>query len=97
MQLAAAHAQVVERFALVERALQGTRYFFDDRLSALDLYSAAVLASLAILPPEHCPAVPIARAAFGALSAVLASVIPAALLEHCAFIHREHMPLPLQL
>ena len=94
---ATARANIVERFELFERALQGKRYYLEDRLTALDLYSAAVLTSLAVLPEEQCPMMPIARAAFGELSAQLASAIPASLLEHRAFVHREHMPLPLTL
>jgi glutathione S-transferase len=94
---AAARGHVIERLQLLERALAGQRYFLGDRLTALDLYSAAVLSSLAVLPHEQCPMIPVARAAFGALSETLDGAIPAALLEHRAFIHREHVPLPLTL
>lgn len=93
----AARAQVTERLALFDAALQGKRYYMGDQLTALDIYSAAVLASLAVLPDEQCPMVPIARAAFGELSAQLASAIPHSLLEHRALMHREHIPLPLSL
>jgi glutathione S-transferase len=92
-----ARAQVAERLKFFERALAGKQYYLDDKLTALDIYSAAVLASLAVLPEEQCPMVPIARAAFSELSAELASVIPNALLEHRAFIHEKHLPLPLTL
>ena len=94
---ATARAEVVERLALFDRALQGKRYYLDNKLTALDIYSAAVLASLAILPEPQCPMMPIARAAFGELSAQLAGAIPASLLEHRAFMHGAHMPLPLTL
>jgi len=94
---ATARMHVVERLGLFERALQGKRYYIADKLTALDIYSAAVLASLAVLPEEQCPMMPIARAAFGELSAQLEGAIPASLLEHRAYIHREHMPLPLTL
>jgi glutathione S-transferase len=92
-----ARAHVSERLAFFDAALQGKRYYIDDKLTAVDIYSAAVLASLAVLPDDVCPMLPIARAAFGELGAQLASSIPRSLLAHREQMHREHMRLPLSL
>jgi glutathione S-transferase len=97
-----ARARMREALHALDDQLQRSRaaghtYFMGERLSALDVYCAASLDTLAPLPPEQCPMHPVPRAAFEWLHEQLRDDLPPALLEHRDMMHARHMPLPMEL
>lgn len=94
---AAANARIVEVLTGLEAQLQSAGpYYFGSQLSALDIYSVAALDTLAPLPDADCPMHPKTRAALEARQAAADFAVPPRLLEHRDFMHREHMPLPIE-
>jgi len=75
----------------------GGPYYFGNELSALDIYSAAVIDVFALLPDDQCPMRPKLRAAFAPLGDEVADVMPPSLLAHRDLMHARHMPLPVAL
>lgn len=97
-----ARARVIEILGLLDSQLKearsaGYRYFLGDRLSALDIYSAAAINMLALLPPDQCPAHPAALAGFEWLSRELVQAMPQSLVEHRDAMYVSDLKLPIQL
>jgi glutathione S-transferase len=81
--------------SLLRRSASG--YYLGDRLTALDIYSAAFMAIFRPLPPEQCPLPETLRAAFESLDPATRAALDPILLEHRDRIYREHLELPLSL
>jgi glutathione S-transferase len=75
----------------------GSRYLVGDGLSAVDIYLASALNTLAPLPHDLCPMRPALRAAFESVEPELRAAVTPELLEHRDFIYREHLGLPMEL
>lgn len=75
----------------------GGRYYFGESLTALDIYSAVAISTLAPLSHEQCPMHPAARAAFAWLYDTLGDRLPRALLDHRDFMYDHHLGLPVEL
>ncbi len=73
----------------------GGPYYFGAELTALDIYSAAAMDTIAPLPPEQCPMHPRAREAFESRRDELRDALPETLVAHRDTMHRLHMPLPI--
>jgi glutathione S-transferase len=98
----AARERVAEVFAalgdqLARSRAAGSPYLLGDRLTALDIYAAAALASFSPLPQEMCPLVPEVRAFLTALTDDTRDLLPAELLAHREFIYQQHLELPVRL
>lgn len=87
------HASLAVLDAQLERSAPDGPYYFGASLSALDIYSVAVIDALAILPDVDCPMKPSRRSAFLAMGAGVD--VPPRLIEHRDMIHARHIPLPL--
>jgi glutathione S-transferase len=99
---AAARERAKEILGVLRRQLQksqrdGHEYYLGDTLTALDIYSAAVLNALAMLPEEQCPAHPVSRKAFAFMGAELGDALAPELLAHRDRMVAKYFPLPLQL
>jgi glutathione S-transferase len=97
-----APARLAEILSLLSRRLheqlaRGHRYLLGERLSALDLYSAAMLGIAAPLPHEACPMSAPMRAMYGSTHPLLEAALDPALLEHRDRVYRDHMGLPVEL
>jgi glutathione S-transferase len=90
--LPAARARVGEGVSLLAEALGRQPYFFGDRPTALDVYSAAATNILDPLPEEKCAILPPIRHAFESMKGVLA--VPPTLLEHRDRMMERHLELP---
>jgi glutathione S-transferase len=86
--------QQLETQLTIGRAAGGP-YYFGSKLSALDVYSAAAMDTLAPLPHAQCPMHPKTRAALEARRDAAADSVPASLLQHRDMMHAVHMPLPI--
>src|SRR5690348_2320070 len=84
------------RFAAALRAARGP-YYFGDRLTAVDVYSAAFMALLKPLPEAQCPMEPWARAAFEYLDDETRAAVDPVLLEHRDMMYARHLETPLSL
>jgi len=95
----ATRARLVEGLELLTERLGRTKgpYYLDDRLSALDIFSAATMHVLAPLPVAQCPAGQTLRASFEWLQAELGRSLPQSLLEHRQLVYERHLELPIQL
>ena len=98
----AAPAHVVQILQLLSRQLaaqraNGRRYLVGDRVSAVDIYWAAMAALIAPLPADVCPMPEMLRGLYGNPGPVVAQALDPALLEHRDRIYREHMEFPLAL
>jgi glutathione S-transferase len=82
---------------LAARLHAGGRYYLGDRLTAVDVYSATVMALFRPLPPEHCPMDPTTRAAFETLDAATEAALDPILLRHRDMMYAKHLELPLSL
>jgi glutathione S-transferase len=91
--LPVARTRVGEGIALLAEALGPGPYYFGDRLTALDVYSAAAVNILDPLPDEQCPIMPPIRHAFESMKSQLA--VPPALVEHRARMYERHLELPI--
>lgn len=76
---------------------QGHRYYVGDTLTALDIYSAAMVAMFKPLPSAQCEMDPIMRAAFESRDAQTTAALDPILLEHRDMLYAEHLELPLRL
>jgi len=88
--------QLLGKFAAALRATTGP-YYFGDRLSAVDVYSATFMALLAPLPDALCPMAPWARAAFSFLDDTTRAALDPILLEHRDMMYARHLETPLSL
>jgi glutathione S-transferase len=94
----AAPARVAEILQHLSRRLAiGKGYLVGDRLSAADIYWAAMAALVAPLPADVCPMPEMIRSAYANPGPVVAAALDPALLEHRDRIYREHMEFPLVL
>ena len=83
--------------ALLKQAAKAGPYYFGDRLTALDIYSAVALDTLVLLPQEQCALHPKLRAGFEATRPALANVLTDRLIRHRDMMHARHMPLPIEM
>jgi glutathione S-transferase len=79
-----------------QRAL-GSRYYLGQTLTAVDVYSAAVMALFAPLPHEHCEMDPATRATFDTRDAPTLAALDSILIEHRDMMYSQHLELPLSL
>ena len=88
----------LEHLALqLQKRTPESPYFFET-LTALDLYSAAVLFSIAPLPDDVCPMGPVGRKAFRVFEdAAFRNLIPPVLLQHRDYVVKRHFATPLHL
>lgn len=75
----------------------GSRYYLGDVPSAVDVYSAAVMALFAPLPTRHCRMDVATRAAFETLDALTKAALDPILLGHRDMMYERHLELPLSL
>ncbi len=75
----------------------GSRFFFGDRLTAVDVYAATAMAMFKPLPPEQCPMMEFIRPTLEAMDAATSKALDPILLEHRDFIYHEFLELPLTL
>ena len=68
-----------------------------ERLSALDIYAAAMLGIASPMPDDLCPMPDSMRAMYGATHPMIDAALDPALLEHRDFVYRTHMGLPVEL
>jgi glutathione S-transferase len=87
---------VLSRQLAAQRA-KGQRYLIGDRVSAVDIYWAAMAAIVAPLPAEVCAMPEMIRGLYGNPGPEVAAALDPALLEHRDRIYREHMEFPLAL
>ncbi len=99
---ATAGSRVVELLAMLAARLKtqqecGSRYYIGDRLTALDVYSAAAIAMFRPLPQAQCAMDPSMRAAFSWCDADTEAALDPILLAHRDAIYARHLALPLSL
>lgn len=92
-----ARAATVLTFLEAELARSSGSCYVDDKITAIDLYSAAAMNALVPLPDGACPMVPAMRAAFEGMGKQLMGAIPPALLAHRDFVVATHFSLPIEL
>lgn len=88
-----ARVRVREGLDLLAEALGGQTFYFGDRLTALDVYSAAAVNILDPLPEAQCSILPPIRHAFESMRGELA--VPPALLAHRDRMFATHLELPI--
>jgi glutathione S-transferase len=77
-----------------QRAL-GKRYLVGEALSAVDLYWATMVATLAPLPHDACPMPNALREAYAGAPAQIRAALDPALLEHRDFVYHTYLTLPI--
>ncbi len=97
-----AEARVVElltSFAdrLMAQKAGGSDYYLGDAPSAVDIYSAAIMAMFAPLPEASCAMKPATRGAFETLNVVTKEALQPVLLAHRDMMYERHLELPLSL
>jgi len=75
----------------------GERFFFDNRLGALDIYWATFSNLIEPLPPEHCPLPDSLRPMFTARDEGTREAFTPALRAHRNFVFRDFLGLPMEL
>ena len=75
----------------------GSRFYFSETLSAVDIYSATFMALFKPLPPEQCAMSEHLRPGFESLDEPTATALDSILLEHRDFIYEQYLELPLTL
>ena len=88
-----ARARVIDGLALLVEALGGRDYYLGDRLTALDIYSAAAMNIFDPLPDDECPMMPPIRKAFESMKSEID--VPRPLIEHRARMYGRHLELPI--
>lgn len=93
------HERAVEVLRLLGTELERSAgpYYLGDRITALDLYSAAAINALVPLPDTVCPMTPEVRAAFGWMGEQFRDDLSPTLLAHRDFMVSKHFPLPIEL
>lgn len=96
---AASAARVAALLRMLATRLQsrGGRYYFGDKLTAVDIYSATFMALFRPLPPEHCAMDAASRAAFETADGTTDAALDPILLRHRDRMYAEHLELPLSL
>ncbi len=96
---AAAGTRVCELLGLFARELRGADgdYYLGNRLSALDIYSAAFMGMFQPLPESQCRMDPGIRAGFSMLDEETRAALDPVLLEHRGMMYARHLELPLSL
>ena len=94
-----AHRRVIDVLGVLARRLRarreaGSRYYFGEDLSAVDIYSATFVAMFAPLPPEHSPMPDAMRAAFETVDGETRAALDPILLEHRDHVYAAHLELP---
>jgi len=91
--------RVRELLGKFSQALRESRgpYYFGDRLTAVDVYSATFMALFAPLPEAQCAMEPWARAAWEYLDDATRAALDPALLEHRDLMYSRHLESPLSL
>jgi glutathione S-transferase len=94
--------RVAETLTLLSRQLaaqraKGRRYLIGERLSAVDIYWAAMAALVAPLPADVCAMPEMLRGLYGNPGPIVAKALDPALIEHRDRVYREHMEFPLAL
>jgi glutathione S-transferase len=87
----------VLRKRLLQAKADGHDYYLGNTVTALDIYSAAVVNIIVQLPPEQCATHPAARGAFDYMAAELADALAPELIAHRDRVVEKHFELPLQL
>lgn len=99
---AAATKRVVELLTMLAARLKaqraaGSDYYVGTSLTAVDIYSATVLALLRPLPEDVCAMDPGTRAAFSFSQPATDAAMDQVLLEHRELVYQRHLALPLAL
>jgi len=99
---AAAGPRVVDMLGSLAARLKaqharGSRFLVGDALTALDIYSATLMAMFRPLPGTHCAMDPATRAAFETCDAATTTALDPVLFEHRDMMYTEHLALPLSL
>ncbi|HVE55068.1 MAG TPA: hypothetical protein VNB23_16920, partial [Ramlibacter sp.] len=99
---AGATPRVVELLAMLARRLKaqqaaGSNYYIGDALTAVDIYSAAVMAMFRPLRHEDCAMDAGARTAFEFREAATEAALDDVLLRHRDRVYQRHLALPLSL
>lgn len=92
--VALARDRVVEGLAFLASELGAGPYYFGDTLTAVDVYSAAVMNILDPPPDDVCPILPPIRHAFESMRSVLGA-LPPALLAHRERMYARHLEWPI--
>jgi glutathione S-transferase len=97
-----ARRRVVEILRMLSARLRaqraaGSPYYLGERLSALDVYSAAFLVMFRPLPPEQCPMPDALRERFEAVDDETRAALDPILVEHRDLVYARHLPLPVSL
>ena len=93
----AAPERVAQTLTVLSRQLGGKRYLIGDRVSAVDIYWAAMAALVSPLPAEFCAMPEMLRGMYGNPGPIVAKALDPALLELRDRVYREHMEFPLVL
>jgi glutathione S-transferase len=75
----------------------GSPYYVGDTLTAVDIYSATVMALFRPLPPEQCPMDAAIRTTFATSDPATDAALAPILLQHRNLIYARHLELPLSL
>ncbi|MGP0091052.1 MAG: glutathione binding-like protein [Xanthobacteraceae bacterium] len=99
---AASGARVAELLGMLAARLRaqregGSRYYVDDQLTAVDIYSATFMAMFRPLPPDQCEMQRSTRAAFETRDAQTEAALDPILFEHRDMMYAEYLELPLSL
>ena len=97
--LQAAPARMAEILTMLDEQLageqaRGRRFFFGDRLSALDIYWATFLGLIEPLPEAQCPMASFFRPLYTNHHPVVRAALSARLVAHRAFIYENFLELP---
>ena len=82
---------------LQEQKSRGSRFFFGNSLSAMDVYWAAFSNAMKPLAPELCPMHPRIREAFTNTDPTVVAATHPILIEHRDFIFKNYLELPMDL
>ncbi len=82
---------------LQEQQQHGSRFYYGEQLSAVDIYAACFMALFRPLAEEVCPMPAPIRSAFSALDERILAALDERLLEHRDFIYQNYLELPLSL
>jgi glutathione S-transferase len=94
-----ARQRVIDIVAMLAARLHenGSGYYLGDRLTVLDIYSAAFMVMFKPLPEAQCPMPAPLRAAFETTDEPTRKALDPILFEHRDRIYAEHLELPLTL
>ena len=96
------HQHTIDLLILLSNILKkqkeaGSKYYFGDTISAIDIYSATFMACFKPLPEEQCAMHQPIRSIFEALDAETKAALDPILLEHRDYIYSHYLALPLSL